>query len=264
MHIYRMLHQSTRSTYWRRYNEGMFSYMHTLYKIIRNLTSKQRICTSHPQLVKLPGSTVADIPVPDDMIPKTPRSPQTGYSVLFPFLQKLGRTIDRVLGDGNGLFHALSLQLTGIQDYHMDLRRIITQCESKIKAFQGLHATINQTTFADHLKNIGKTCIWGTNLEIIVTATLFGIDIYVATDSYRPGSPTWLKYSPNSQATTELRRSSISDLSSTIPTLKRKQWLELSHVSRCHFDAVKPVSGTQICRPLLQSDSPGSSETVQV
>lgn len=43
----------------------------------------------------------------------------------------------------------------------------------------------------------------GTNLEIIVTA-LFGIDIYIATDSYRPGSPTWLKYSPNAQATTEL------------------------------------------------------------
>ena len=147
------------------------------------------------------------------MIPKTPRSPQTGYLVLLPFLQKQGRTIDRVLRDGNCLFRALSLQLTGAQDYHMDLRRIITQCESKIKAFQGLHATINQRTFADHLKNIGKTCIWGTNLEIIVTATFFGIDIYVATDSYRPGSPTWLKYSPNSQATRELCRSSISDLS---------------------------------------------------
>ena len=32
---------------------------------------------------------------------------------------------------------------------------------------------------------------------------------YVATDSYRPGTPTWLQYSPNSQATTELRKSSI-------------------------------------------------------
>ena len=37
----------------------------------------------------------------------------------------------------------------------------------------------------------------GTNSEIIVTATLFGVDIYVASDSYRPGKPVWLKYSPN-------------------------------------------------------------------
>ena len=109
--------------------------------------------------------------------------------------------------------------------------KIIAQCESKIKAFEGVHATINRTRFADHLKNIGKTCTWGTNLEIIVTATLFGVDIYVATDNYRPGKPTWLKYSPNLQATTELHKSNISDLSSTIPTLppqKRRQWLELA------------------------------------
>ena len=216
--------------------------------------------------MRLPGSTVADIPVPDDTIQRSSRSPRTGgYSDLIPFLQKQGRTIDRVLGDGNCLFCALSLQLTGVQDYHMDLRRMIAQCESKLKVFQGIHATINRTRYADHLKNIGKTCIWGTNLEIIVTATLFGIDIYVATDSYRPGCPAWLKYSPNSQATTELRKSSISDLSSTIPILppqKRKQWLELTHVSRCHFDAIKTVSGTQLYRPVLLA--PSSSETVEV
>ena len=169
--------------------------------------------------MRLPGSSVADIPVPDDMIPRTSWSPQTGYSVLIPFLQKQGRAIDRVLGDRNCLFRALSLQLTGVQDHHIDLRRIIAQCESKITAFQGIHATINQTRFADHIKNIGKTCTWGTNLEIIVTATLFGIDVYVASDSYRPGKPTWLKYSPNALATTELRKSSISELPSRFPIL---------------------------------------------
>ena len=43
--------------------------------------------------------------------------------------------------------------------------------------------------------------------------------------------------------------SSISDLSSTILTLpsqKRKQWLEITHISRCHFDAVKPVNSIQL------------------
>ena len=217
----------------------------------------QGICTPHPRFVRLPGSSVADIPVPDDMNPRTSWSPSppTGYSVLIPFLQKQGRTVDRVLGDGNCLFRALSLQLTGVQDHHMDLRRMIAQCESKIKVFQGIHATINKTRFADHVQKIGKTCIWGTNLEIIVTATLFGVDIYVASDSYRPGKPVWLKYSPNALATTELRKSSVNDLSSRLPVLHRKQnqWLELTHVSRCHFDAIKPVSGIQLSRPVLEA-----------
>ncbi len=45
-------------------------------------------------------------------------------------------------------------------------------------------------------------------MEIIVTATLFGLDVYVATDSYRPGKSTWLKYSPNTLAAAELHHSS--------------------------------------------------------
>ena len=138
------------------------------------------------------------------MVPKKPGSIPTGYSVLLPFLREQGWVPDRVLRDGNCLFHALSLQLTGVQDHYMGLRRIIAQCESKIK---GIHATINRTLFAEHLKNIRKTCTWGTNLEIIATSTLFGIDIYVASASYRPGKPMWLKYSPNTLATTELRTS---------------------------------------------------------
>ena len=167
--------------------------------------------------MRLPGSSVTDIPVPDDMILKKSHSPQLGYSILTPFLKNQGRTIDRVLGDGNCLFRALSLQLTGLQDHHMDLRRIIAQCESKIKSFQGIHASINRTNYADHLKNIKKTCTWGTNLEIIVTATLFGLDVYVASDSYNTGKPTWLKYPPNMMATTELHNSSERNLSSTFP-----------------------------------------------
>ena len=105
----------------------------------------------------LPGSTVADIPVPSDMI--STASSRTGYSVITSFLQKQGREVDRVLGDGNCLFRALSFQLTGIQDHHMAIRKLIAQCESKCTIFEGLHTTNNQTKFADHIKNIRKSCI---------------------------------------------------------------------------------------------------------
>ena len=89
--------------------------------------------------MRLPGSTVADIPIPEDMIPRMPRSPPTGYAILIPFLQKQGRSIERVLGDGNCLFRALSLQLTGMQDHHLSLRKIIAQSESKSSVGSLLH-----------------------------------------------------------------------------------------------------------------------------
>ena len=116
---------------------------------------------------------------------------------------------------------------------HVHLRGIIAQCESKIKSFQGIHTAINRTEFAEHLKKIAKTCTWGTNLEIIVT---------VASDSYRPGKPTWLKYSPNTLATAELHNSSVRDLRSKFPILSHKQnlWLEIAHVSR-YFDAISQL-----------------------
>ena len=195
------------------------------------------------------------------MMPRTSSSPLTGYSVLIPFLRKQDRAIDRVLGDANCLFRALSVQLFGVQEHHLELRRIVAQCESRIKSFEGIHATINQSKYADHVKNIGKTCIWGTNLEIIVTATLFGVDIYLATDSYRPGKPTWLKYSPNAKATMELRKSSIS---STIPRGEQpKQWLELTHVNRCHFNAIKPASSIPLNRPVLRN-STEASDSIEI
>ena len=92
--------------------------------------------------MRLPGSSVTNMP--DDMLPKKSKPPQLGYSVLTPFLKKQSRIIDRVLGDGNCLFRALSLQLTGIQDYHVCLGKIIAQCESNTGSFQGLHAAVNE------------------------------------------------------------------------------------------------------------------------
>ena len=30
------------------------------------------------------------------------------------------------------------------------------------------------------------TCVWGTNVEVMATASLFQIDVYVATESHNP------------------------------------------------------------------------------
>ena len=154
------------------------------------LTFVKGMFKPNPWLVSPPGSQIADIPIPDE----------TGYAALSPFLHQQGRSIERVLGDGNCLFRSLSHQLTGTQDHHLILRKTITKFEqSYYGMFQQLHNTINRTPFSSHIKNMKKTCIWGTTVEIIATATLFQVDIYIATDSYSQ-EPTWLKYTPRSTA----------------------------------------------------------------
>ena len=122
------------------------------------LTFVKGMFKPNPWLVSPPGSQIADIPIPDE----------TGYAALSPFLHQQGRSIERVLGDGNCLFRSLSHQLTGTQDHHLILRKTITKFEqSYYGMFQQLHNTINRTPFSSHIKNMKKTCIWGTTVEII-------------------------------------------------------------------------------------------------
>ena len=119
-----------------------------------------------------------------------------------------------MLGDGNCLFRAVSIQLCGTQDYQLQLRKTIAAFEKNEKVvFQGLHETINATKFEDHLRSICKTAVWGTN---IAAATLFALDVYVATDSYKPGTAVWLKYSPYMRTKTAVQ------LPTSIPVLSRE------------------------------------------
>jgi len=61
----------------------------------------------------------------DDMTQTTTTTPATGYVVLKPFLHTLQREVDRVLGDRNCFFRALSKAITGVEDYHISLRKAI-------------------------------------------------------------------------------------------------------------------------------------------
>ena len=115
------------------------------------------IFSPNPQFIALPESSVTDIPIPDDLQRKPPQAPKSGYAILVPFLQQQERAVDRVLGDGNCLFRSLSLQLTGTQDHHLELRRVIAEFEKSSPVFEQLHNTVNRTPFSSHLQNIRKT-----------------------------------------------------------------------------------------------------------
>ena len=46
------------------------------------------------------------------------------------------------------------------------------------------------------MQNISKLYTWGTSTEIIVAATLFQVEVYVATDSYQSEISMWFQYTP--------------------------------------------------------------------
>lgn len=213
------------------------------------------MCSPFPCFLKPPGLAIPDMMIPDDMTQTTTTTPATGYAILKPFLRTQQREVDRVLGDGNCFFRALSKAITGVEDYHISLRKAIADLESdNHPLFKPIHEAILSTNFETHSKNIKKQYIWGTTTEIIAAATLFQIDVYIATDSYRPGSVTWLLYTPKPV-------SLLRDIPTTYLN-KHKftqdcqvQWIELTHVSSIHFDTTKPVKDFRLDRPKLEGSS---------
>ena len=173
----------------------------------------------------------------------------SGYSLLRPFQSKQGRQPVKIQSDGNCLFRAISVALTGSRAYNLQLRQVIAAFEANEQhVLNGLHETINTSKFVDHIKSISQNGVWGTNVEIIAAATLFKMDVYVATDSYKPRAAVWLKYTPY------LKVKTLPDIpSATIPVLSGRtgKWIEIVHKNNNHFDAIKTIKIETLCRPIL-------------
>ena len=177
-------------------------------------------------------------------------------NLLNSFLNEQQRKVNSVLGDGNCLFRALSKALSGLEDYHPHIRRAISEFEETNRnLFEPIHNSIIGTEFDNHVKNIKKLSTWGTTTEIIGAATLFQLDIYLATNNYKPGIPTWLLYSPKPVAflansnTNVLTKHNIENMQSG------RQWIELTHVSLIHFDCIEPLTGCNLSRPRLEGST---------
>ena len=190
--------------------------------------------------------------VPDNMVQISTSAPGTGYTSLKPFLYKQQRQVDRVLGDGNCLFRALSKAISGTEDHHPHLRHAISDFESdNWTVFKPIHEAIISTNFENHIKNIKKLYIWGTSTEIVAAATLFQVEVYVATDSYRQGIPTWLVHTP--KPVSLLKNTPITYLNRyNLNLVHGQQRIELTHISSIHFDTTKPIKGFKLKRPQLE------------
>ena len=118
--------------------------------------------------------------MPKQLLPSKPLKPPSSYELMKDFLAKFKRKPQRVLGDGNCLFRALSAQLTGTD--HIALRKIIVEFEAKNPSIFGKKVQAAKTDFTAHLESMQKILVWGTDIEIEAAASLFQTEIYEATD----------------------------------------------------------------------------------
>ncbi len=97
-----------------------------------------------------------------------------------------------VQGDGNCFFQSVSVILTGSEDQHVSLRRIV--CD--------YIALYNEQLLVDPnylaLCNMRYNGIWATETEIPALASLLRCDIFVYSSvGSRHASARWLRYEPN-------------------------------------------------------------------
>ncbi|XP_064399682.1 uncharacterized protein LOC135346105 isoform X2 [Halichondria panicea] len=147
------------------------------------------------------------------------------------FLMYHGRKIDQVLGDGNCLFRVLAKQLTGDSDKHGILRDKL--CEFITVNSELLEGWVTAgVTLEEHLASVTKPNTWGTQLELKAAATLFNLDIYVATNYI------WTMISPLKPVSSccFLDKEWLIYFNS-----QRKSWLEICHQNGCHYDCINSI-----------------------
>ena len=177
--------------------------------------------------------------MPKHLLPSKPLKPPSGYELMKDFLAKFKRKPQRVLGDGNSLFQALSAQLT---ENHIALRKIIVEFEAKNPSIFGKKVQAAKRDFTAHLESMQKIFVWGTDIEIEAAASLFQTEIYEATDC----PVRWLKFSP-------ISKSLLSSLAcaDSIKIRPKQGWLELLFTNN-HFDSIQPESTTvKLTKPTL-------------
>ena len=179
--------------------------------------------------------------MPKHLLPSKPLKPPSGYELMKDFLAKFKRK-PRVLGDGNCLFRALSAQLTGTEENHIALRKIIVEFEAKNPSNFGKKVQAAKRDFTAHLESMQKIFVWGSDIEIEAAASLFQTEIYEATDC----PVRWLKFSP-------ISKSLLSSLAcaDSIKIRPKQGWVELLFTNN-HFDSIQPESTTvKLTKPTL-------------
>ena len=188
------------------------------------------------------------------------------------FLVLHGRKLDPMQADGNCLYRALSKQLANDPEKHSILRAILVKFATcNVELFKSwvtstpreILQKTREVRLKEHLDAVSKVGSWGTQLELVAAATLFKVDIYVATDSLVKGECRWTRFSPlkgSIQIPTDTAQSGFHKLAAY------RNWIEITYENECHYNSVLPLFKKGKLKKLLTPPRliPNTSETVIV
>ena len=149
-------------------------------------------------------------------------------------LSASGKTVKRVLPDGNCFFRSLSFCLHGSEKQHSITRADIV---AHINANRGKYEPILFSgSIEDHVERMVKSCVWATQVEIQAAADYYNRDIYVLTETPEKDDYHWLLYTSKSLGK------------------KATGHIQLAHLASIHFDPVIDVQtqGLPQSPPLLK------------
>jgi hypothetical protein len=128
-----------------------------------------------------------------------------------------------VLGDGNCLFRAVALLISGSEDAHGRLRQVVCDYISNFHTYFAVTANYVAES------KMGEHGTWGTDMELAALSCILGCNIFVYTTVGRPHQPPRrIRYQPVVHSPSLLQSSNQHCLTSIF----------LCHVNGNHFEPV--------------------------
>jgi len=185
---------------------------------------KNALMTS--QYAKL--SNFPDTPLPPAVLKHCKQSvpeKSTPSLSITDLLSRQNRKVISVLGDGNCFFRALSMIIYGSQEEHERVRGVIVEnIEQNPENFIALLPP--RRTVQQHTEVMKNSRVWATQVEIQAAVEVYGVPLYLFTQTPTRNSYHWLCYTPRTRAA---------------PTIPQTH-LELAHPLSVHFDAITDVT----------------------
>ena len=94
------------------------------------------------------------------------------------------RGIVPITPDGNCFFRAVSVVVTGSQEFHLRLRDLLVEFMSRSSTVAGYlrHQEVEKSS---HLKNMQRPGVWATDAELFAAALFLETDIFTFVDGWR-------------------------------------------------------------------------------
>lgn len=170
-----------------------------------------------------------------------PHKPSSQLTNRDDFLYFQSRKCHHVLGDGNCMFRAISHQLYGTEDQHLQIRHALHNFIEENKAnYEGywIDSTISYSSHLQHIKNPGS---WGTELELKAVSDYLFLPTFVCSPNVTTKAYRWEKFNPSRSISGACKLSKVPSLPFTL------RHIELAHSStRDHYDSIVPYNSSTV------------------